>query len=103
MTDPTDRPAIRFDATLSLIGTSAVLRLPDTASKRLPSRGQVAVHGTLNSVAFQTVLEPDGRSGHWMRVDHRLQQASGLIAGDTSEDRRWCRAALARAECAEGS
>jgi hypothetical protein len=59
-----------------------VLRLPETASKKLPSRGQVAVHGTLNGVEFQTVLEPDGMSGHWMRVADRLQRAAGIDVGD---------------------
>jgi hypothetical protein len=80
----TEGAAIRFDATLSTIGTSAVVRLPETASKDLPSRGQVAVHGTINGVEFQAVLEPDGRSGHWMRVDDTLQHAAGIGAGDTA-------------------
>ncbi len=75
---------MHFDATLSTIGTSAVLRLPETASKGLPSRGQVAVHGTINGAAFQTVLEPDGNSGHWMRIDGALQHAAGISAGDTA-------------------
>jgi Bacteriocin-protection, YdeI or OmpD-Associated/Domain of unknown function (DUF1905) len=61
-----------------------LLRLPETASKNLPSRGQVAVHGTINGVEFQTVLEPDGNSGHWMRVDDALQHAADTSAGDTA-------------------
>jgi len=61
-----------------------VLRLPETAGKNLPSRGQVAVHGTINGVEFQTVLEPDGNFGHWMRVDDTLQHAAGISAGDTA-------------------
>jgi Domain of unknown function (DUF1905)/Bacteriocin-protection, YdeI or OmpD-Associated len=73
-----------FDATLSTIDTSTVVRLPETASNDLPSRGQVAVHGTINGVEFQTVLEPDGNSGHWMRVDDTLQHAAGLGVGDTA-------------------
>ena len=84
MTGRTGRAAIHFDATLSAIGTSAVLRLPETASRDLPSRGQVAVHGTINGVEFQTVLEPDGNSGHWMRVDDALQRAAGISAGATA-------------------
>ncbi len=69
---------IRFEATLHLAtGGSGVLRLPEAASKKLPSRGQVAVHGTLNGHAFETVLEPDGEFGHWLKVDARLQQAAG--------------------------
>ena len=84
MTQLTEGAAIRFDATLSTIGTSTVLRLPETASKDLSSRGQVAVHGTINGVEFQTVLEPDGNSGHWMRVDDTLQHAARISSGDTA-------------------
>jgi hypothetical protein len=79
----TEGAAIRFDATLSTIDRSTVLRLPETASMDLSSRGQVAVHGTINGVEFQTVLEPDGNFGHWMRVDDTLQHAAGISAGDT--------------------
>jgi hypothetical protein len=60
------------------------LRLPQKASDKLPSRGQVAVNGTMNGVAFQTVLEPDGSRGHWMRVDRKLQRAAGVGVGDTA-------------------
>ena len=84
MTQRTEGAAIRFDATLSTIGTAAVLRLPAAASKDLPSRGQVAVNGTLNDVAFQTVLEPDGNFGHWMKVDDTLQRAARIGVGDTA-------------------
>src|SRR5499427_6033478 len=84
VTQRTEGTAIRFDGTLSAIDTSTVLRLPETVSKDLPSRGQVAVHGTINGVEFRTVLEPDGNSGHWMRVDDALQHAAGLSAGDTA-------------------
>jgi hypothetical protein len=84
VTQRTEEAAIRFDATLSTIDTSTVLRLPETASKDLPSRGQVVVHGTINGVEFQTVLEPDGNSGHWMRVDDTLQRAAGIGAGETA-------------------
>jgi Bacteriocin-protection, YdeI or OmpD-Associated/Domain of unknown function (DUF1905) len=84
VTRRTEGATIRFDATLSAIDTLTLLRLPETASKSLPSRGQVAVHGTINGVEFQTVLEPDGNFGHWMRVDDALQHAAGTSAGDTA-------------------
>ncbi|TMC03532.1 MAG: DUF1905 domain-containing protein [Chloroflexi bacterium] len=84
MTERRAVPAIRFDATLSTIDESTILRLPETASAKLPSRGQVAVQGTINDHAFQTVLEPDGCSGHWMRVDEDLRQAAGVRPGDTA-------------------
>ena len=82
VTQRTEGAAIRFDAALSTIGTSTVLRLPETATKHLPSRGQVAVHGTINGAEFQAVLEPDGNSGHWLKVDDTLQHAAGIGVGD---------------------
>jgi hypothetical protein len=82
--DRTGGATIHFDASVSTIDTATLLRLPATASKKLPSRGQVVVHGTINHVEFQTVLEPDGNSGHWMRVDDTLLQATGISAGDTA-------------------
>ena len=69
---------IRFDAQPQTIDRWLVLRLPEAASRKLPSRGQVAVEATLNGRRFQTVLEPDGRSGHWMRVDKRRTAADTL-------------------------
>jgi hypothetical protein len=84
MTQRTGAPTIRFGATLSTLGSSTLVRLPETASEKLPSRGQVAVHGTINGHRFQTVLEPDGSSGHWMRVDGTLQETAGIRVGDTA-------------------
>jgi hypothetical protein len=77
-------PTIRFDATLYAIDKWTILRLPEKASGKLPSRGQVAVQGTINSHAFQTVLEPDGYFGHWMKIDGKLQGTAALSAGDTA-------------------
>jgi hypothetical protein len=84
MSQSTGVPTIRFDGTLEAIDKSTVLRLPAKASRKLPSRGQVAVQGTINGREFQTVLEPDGDFGHWMRVDGRLQKTAALKAGDTA-------------------
>jgi hypothetical protein len=79
-----DVPAIRFDASLYPIAKWTLLRLPQEASQKLPSRGQVAIHGTINGHGFRTVLEPDGNAGHWMKVDQELQHAAGITAGDTA-------------------
>lgn len=75
---------IRFDAALRTTNGRTLLRLPEVASKKLPSRGQVAVHGTLNGHTFDTVLEPDGEFGHWMGVDGRLRKAAGVGPDDTA-------------------
>jgi hypothetical protein len=84
MIQRTEMPTIRFDAALYTIDRWTVLRLPEKASKKLPSRGQVAVQGTINGQRFQTVLEPDGYFGHWMRIDKKLQHTSALSAGNTA-------------------
>jgi hypothetical protein len=73
---------IRFHAPLQTAGGRTILRLPKAASEKLPSRGQVAVRGTINGCAFDTVIEPDGDFGHWMRIDERLQKAAGAGPGD---------------------
>jgi hypothetical protein len=83
MSHCTAAPTVRFEATVSTIDNSRILRLPEDASDKLPSRGQVAVKGTLNGEEFQAVLEPDGTGGHWIKVEEELQHACGLRPGDT--------------------
>ena len=82
MSQRTGMSAIRFVATPFTIGKSTILRLPEKASRKLPSRGQVAVEGTIGGQRFQTVLEPDGNFGHWMRIDRKLSAA--LRAGHSA-------------------
>jgi Domain of unknown function (DUF1905)/Bacteriocin-protection, YdeI or OmpD-Associated len=81
----TETATIRFTATLGSIDESTVLRLPEDASRQLPSRGQVAVRGSINGHEFRTVLEPDGLRGHWLKVDEELQRAAGISAGDGAD------------------
>src|SRR5205809_5790509 len=76
-------PKIRFHAKLPAIGLHAILRLPQAASNRLPSRGMSMVEGTFNGRAFQTPLEPDGRGSHWFRVSNTMLRASGAQVGDS--------------------
>ena len=77
-------PTVRFDATLHVVGGWTILRLPEEASEQLPSRGQVAVRGTIDGREFQAVLEPDGCGGHWARIDRELQRTAGVSAGDVA-------------------
>ncbi|HMH70262.1 MAG TPA: YdeI/OmpD-associated family protein [Candidatus Saccharimonadales bacterium] len=79
----TDAPTISFKARLYVIGKWTILRLPEGASEKLPSRGQVMVRGTINGHDLQQVLEPDGRWGHWLKVDKKMQKAISADAGDT--------------------
>lgn len=74
---------IAFEAALSTLDGTTLVRLPGDASRQLPSRGQVAVHGTLDGHPFTTVVEPDGRRGHWIRIDRELQEATGAGTGES--------------------
>ena len=74
--------SIGFTAEVTVVADTALVRLPTEASERLPSRGQVAVDAVIGDHAFRTVLEPDGRRGHWIRVDESLQRAADVDPGD---------------------
>jgi hypothetical protein len=39
----------------------------------------------MNGYAFQAVLEPDGRRGHWLKVDEKLRPALAAGEGDAVE------------------
>lgn len=76
---------IRFEGRLTTIDDTSLVRLPGAASGQLPSRGQVAVHATIDGHPFETVVEPDGRRGHWVRIDRPLRRAVGVDLGDTAQ------------------
>jgi hypothetical protein len=73
---------IRFEITPLKIGDWTILRLPESASANLPSRGMALVEGTINGFHSKIVLEPDGMGSHWFRVDSGLREAAGIHAGD---------------------
>jgi hypothetical protein len=80
---------IEFETTLYTINDWTILRLPESASAKLPSRGMTMVSGTLNGVPFKAVLEPDGKYGpglqpsHWFSPNKQLLTAAHVKAGDT--------------------
>jgi Bacteriocin-protection, YdeI or OmpD-Associated/Domain of unknown function (DUF1905) len=74
--------AIHFKARLLKIGSWNLLRLPESASAKLPSRGMTMVEGTINGFRFQAALEPDGKGSHWLRVKESMREAAGAGAGD---------------------
>jgi hypothetical protein len=81
----TDEKTVTFSGELTSIDDTVLVRLPADASRALPSRGQVAVIATVDGHAVETVVEPDGRRGHWVRVDERLRSTAGLEVGDTAQ------------------
>lgn len=45
----------------------------------------MAVRASINGHEFQTVLEPDGLKGHWIRIDQQLRRAADVDAGDVAD------------------
>ena len=80
--------AIRFETKLFTINSWTILRLPEDASAKLPSRGMTMVAGTLNNVPFKAVLEPDGmyapgkKPSHWFKPDNKLLDEASAKTGD---------------------
>jgi len=69
---------ICFEATPLKIGDLTILRLPESASAKLPSRGMTLVDGTINGFRSKIVLEPDGKGSHWFKVDSTLRKAASI-------------------------
>jgi len=80
---------INFEAKLFEINSWIILKLPESASAKLPSRGMTMVSGTINGAPFKAVLEPDGRyapgqnPSHWFRPDKKVLDDASAKAGDT--------------------
>ena len=76
-------PKIRFQAKLTAIDSQTILRVPESASSKLPSRGMNMVEGTFNGHAFQAPLEPDGIGSHWFRVSNTMLKVVKAKVGDS--------------------
>ncbi len=79
----TPTQSISFIATPYSLHSQIIARLPVEMSEKLPSRGQVAVIGTINGHEFKTVLEPDGYWGHFIKIDKTLQKAANITPDET--------------------
>ena len=80
---------INFNTKLYKIKDWVILRLPQDASAKLPTRSMVMVSGTINGVSFKTLLEPDGiyasgeKPSHWFSPDKQLLDKAGAKEGDS--------------------
>jgi hypothetical protein len=80
---------INFETKLFKINDWTILRLPEDASEKLPSRGMTMVKGTINGIPFKTLLEPDGKYGpglkpsHWFAPSQKLLNEVSAKSGDT--------------------
>ena len=76
-------PKTMDETKLETIGHWTILRLPQEASKTLPSRGMNMVCGTINGQPFQAAAEPDGLGGHWLGWKEKIPQLAGITEGDS--------------------
>jgi uncharacterized protein YdeI (YjbR/CyaY-like superfamily) len=58
-----------------------VVRIPFDVSQVWGVRGQLRVKGNINGFGFQTSLFPDGRGGHVLLVNKRMQKGGGASVG----------------------
>jgi hypothetical protein len=58
------------------------IMLPSAASKQLRSRSMVSVKGTINDHPILTTLQPDGKGGHWLKIENKTRRAAKLESGD---------------------
>jgi hypothetical protein len=63
---------ITFKEKLVQIGSWIILRIPKSASAKLPSRGATMVKGLVHGRNFNAVLEPDGKGSHWLKIDNSI-------------------------------
>ena len=73
---------ITFEAVVRNEKQQYIICIPKQESAKLPSRGQVSVSGQINNHKYKTVLEPDGRLSHWLRVESSFGHAIGIRPSD---------------------
>lgn len=83
------RVTITFEGHVQRIEDRLIVRLPAEASAELPSRGQVAVDGELDGQAYATVLEPDGRKGHWISLQDAGLEEGTIVRFELTPTKAW--------------
>lgn len=74
---------LHFNSKLEKIDDEMFIRIPQDESMKLPSRGLVAVEGTINGLSIHTILEPDGARSHYLSIDDTLKKTIKADVGDT--------------------
>jgi uncharacterized protein YdeI (YjbR/CyaY-like superfamily) len=59
-----------------------IIRVPLDVAKIWGKRGQLRVKGEINGFAFRTSLFPDGKGGHVMIVNKKMQAGGGVGLGE---------------------
>src|SRR5436190_13540672 len=78
----------KFSATLERMPGRlgwTIVRLPFDAAKLWGSRGALRVCGEINGFEFRTSLFPNGRGGHYLLVNKKMQKGGAARAGEKAE------------------
>ncbi len=70
-------------------------RCPRKQARNCRRAGRWQFKERSTAIRFQTVLEPDGSLGHWMRVNVKLRRAAGVSSGDIASS-KWKHAMTGR-------
>ncbi len=76
---------LQFEATITNIKDTCIVRIPSLISAELPSRGMVMVQAIVRGISILVPLEPDGNKGHWMEVTKTLLDELACSVGDRIE------------------
>jgi uncharacterized protein YdeI (YjbR/CyaY-like superfamily) len=83
------KPATKsFQATLERLNNNlgwVIARIPFDVATTWGKRGQLRVQGQINGFAFGTTLFPDGRGGHFLLVNKKLQSGGKTRPGMTAK------------------
>jgi hypothetical protein len=81
---------IHFETKPFAVNSWVIIKLPEGASVKLPSRGQVMSDVYVNGKTFQVVLEPDGRGGHWFKVtDDMHAEVGDTVSVEIEPTKEW--------------
>jgi uncharacterized protein YdeI (YjbR/CyaY-like superfamily) len=64
-----------------------IIRIPFDAAKAWKMRGRLKVRGEINGFAFRTTLFSDGKGGHTLLVNKKMQAGAGVVAGMSAKFR----------------
>lgn len=71
-----------FSAKVENINDWLVVRFPKSESEKLPSRGQVAITGTIDGHEIREAIEPDGAGSHWLHISEDMNKKIKVSEGD---------------------
>jgi uncharacterized protein YdeI (YjbR/CyaY-like superfamily) len=64
-----------------------IIRIPFDAAKAWKMRGRVKVRGEINGFEFRTTLFSDGKGGHTLLVNKKMQTGAAAVAGMSAKFR----------------